>query len=447
MVYTVAIVGCPNAGKSTLFNRLVGRRQALVSRSPGMTRDTREGSAEWGGRQYRILDTAGQLEGEGLKADLRRQAARAVSESDVCLLLIDARAGLNASDRALADRLRRSGMPVVPVANKMDVRTAVAGAQEVAELGFGEAVEVSAEHGSGISELIGALETIRAGPDSASRIPDTLSSSETRMTLFGRPNVGKSTLANTLLGQERLLAGPQPGLTRDAISVAFDHAGHRFRLVDTAGMRRRPGMRGEEEAVAVKDALRALRFTEVAILLVDARTAFEQQDLRLSDLAEKEGRAVVVAANKWDLVDCRVERRKKLEMDLNRLLPALAGAKLVPVSGLHGQGVKDLLDSVRVSRATWERRVSTGPLNRWLAEAVARHPPPSIRGRKNRLRYMAQINTRPPTFALFASRPAGLDAAYRRFLIHGLRRRFDFPGTPIRLLVRAGENPYRRERR
>ncbi len=410
-----------------------------------MTRDTREGWAEWGGRRFRVLDTAGHQDGEGLEAQLRRQAAEAVSEADACLLLVDARAGLNASDRALADSLRRAGVPVVPVANKTDAAAAAAGVPEVAELGFGPAIEVSAEHGLGMGELMSALEPLWPEADSGSESADA-QPSEIRLTLFGRPNVGKSTLANALLGRERLVAGPQPGLTRDSISVAFEFAGERFRLVDTAGMRRRAGSRGEEETVAVRDAVRALRFAEVAVLLVDARSAFEQQDLRLADLAEQEGRAVVVAANKWDLVSRANERKRTMEEDLSRLLPALDGVALVPVSGLHGDGLAELLEAVSRARAVWERRVGTGPLNRWLAEAAERHPPPAVRGRRIRLRYVSQINVRPPTFTVYASRPTELDASYRRYLVRGLRRAFGFAGTPIRLLLRGSENPYRRGR-
>ena len=250
-----------------------------------------------------------------------------------------------------------------------------------------------------------------------------------------------------LVGRERLVAGPEPGLTRDAITVSFERGGRRYELVDTAGLRRRAGSRGAEESVAVGDAIRALRFAEVAVLLVDGRTAFEQQDMRLADLAEREGRAIVFAATKWDLVSDGDERHGRLEEDLGRLLPALAGATLVPISALHGWGVTELLESVRRARSVWERRIGTGPLNRWLAEAVAQHPPPAVRGRRIRLRYISQINVRPPTFALFASRPQALDSAYRRYLVHGLRRQFGFPGTPIRLLVRAGENPYRGRRK
>ena len=445
-LFTVAIVGCPNAGKSTLFNRLVGRRQALVSRNPGMTRDTREGRAEWGGRLFRVLDTAGHQEGEGLESELRRQAALAVRESDACLLLVDARAGVSASDHSLADALRRSGTRVIPVANKTESPRGTPGTLEVSELGFGEAVEISAEHGLGMAELIEALEPLLDSAWPRGDAPGTGVEAQVRILLFGRPNVGKSTLANALLGEERLVAGPEPGLTRDSIEVPFEHDGRRYRLVDSAGLRRRAGARGEEERIAVGDALHALRFAEVAVLLVDSRTAFEQQDLRLADLAEKEGRAVVFAATKWDLVAGRGERRRQLEEDLARLLPALSGASMIPVSGLHGTGLTDLLDAVWRARSIWEHRIGTGPLNRWLAEATAHHPPPAVRGRRIRLRYIAQINVRPPTFAVFCSRPVGIDAAYRRFLVHGLRRRFGFSGTPIRLLLRAGKNPYGRRR-
>ena len=445
--FTVAIVGCPNAGKSTLFNRFVGRRQALVSRTPGMTRDTREGWAEWGGASFRVLDTAGHQDGEGLEAELRRQASSAVREADACLFLVDARAGVSSSDHTLADLLRRSGASVVPVANKTESARGEVGVSEIAELGFGAAVEISAEHGLGLSELLDALEPFMDAAVLRDDEQETRDHSGIRVILYGRPNVGKSTLANALLGRERMVAGPQPGLTRDAIEVPFEHEGHQYHLVDTAGMRRKSGARTAEESISVEDTQRALRFAEVAVLLVDSRTAFEQQDLRLASFAEKEGRAVVFAATKWDLVSRPASRRRRLDEDLARLLPALSGASLVPVSGLRGEGLDDLLSAVRSARAVWERRVGTGPLNRWLADATAHHPPPAVQGRRIRLRYISQINVRPPTFVLFASRPAGLDAAYRRFLVHGLRRSFGFSGTPIRLLVRSGDNPYDRRSR
>ena len=442
--FTLAIVGCPNAGKSTLFNRMLGRRQALVSRLPGMTRDTREGWVDWGDSPFRLLDTAGHREGEGLEADLRRQAAAAVGEADACLLVVDARAGISASDHGLADVLRRANTPVIPVANKMDAADARAGIPEMAELGFGEAVEVSAEHGIGMSDLRAALQPMLAAAAAEVAGGGDLAA---RITLYGRPNVGKSTLANALLGRDRLVAGPEPGLTRDAITVPFLHGGRRYELVDTAGLRRRAGARGEEERVAVGDSLRAVRFAEIAVLVVDPRSAFEQQDLRLADLAEQEGRGIVVAATRWDQVSGQRQARQRLAADLHRLLPAVEGASLVPVSGLHQTGLGELLAAIRAAREVWDQRIATGPLNRWLAEAVAQHPPPAERGRRIRLRYIAQINVRPPTFTLFASRPGGLNAAYRRFLVRGLRQRFGFPGTPIRLLVRAGENPYARRSR
>jgi len=409
-----------------------------------MTRDNREGWAEIGGRRFRVLDTAGHQDGEGLEAQLRRQVCAAIAASDLCLLLLDARAGVNALDHGLAAQLRRTGLPVVPVANKVDARAARDGAGELAELGFGEAVEISAEHGIGIEELLAAVDPwLEAGAASA-RESAGRSAEEVGFAILGRPNVGKSTLTNAMLGHDRMVVGSQPGITRDAISVSFVRDGRPFRVVDTAGLRRKRMSGSAEEVVSAADALRALRFAEVAVLLVDSAAAFEQQDLRLADQIEREGRALVFAAGKWDLVRDAGTRGRRMRQDAERLLPALSGAALVPVSGLRAEGVDDLLAAVREARVVWSKRVGTGVLNRWLADAVWRHPPPAPGGRRIRLRYLSQINVRPPTFALFASRPAELDAAYRRYLVNGIRKTFRFPGTPIRLLVRTGENPYRK---
>ena len=407
-----------------------------------MTRDIREGVAQLGALCFDVLDTAGHEAGEGLAAELRGRAVTAIERSDAVLFLIDARVGVTAMDRDLADALRRTGRHVVPVANKVESRVGEQGLHEIWELGFGEPIAVSAEHRLGLGELEDAIAPVLAAAREREAKVASEQRAAIRVAVFGRPNVGKSTLVNTLLGASRVVVGPEAGLTRDAVMIPFERGGQAYELVDTAGLRRRAGARTAMERIAAEDALRALRFAEIAVLLIDARSPFEQQDLRLADHAEGEGRAVVIGVNKWDLVREGSRRRSALAERANRLLPGLAGVAVKPVSGLRGQGLDALLDAACATHATWCRRVGTGLLNRWLAGEVDRHPPRAVRGRRIRLRYIAQTNVRPPTFALFASRPAELDAAYRRFLVNGIRRRFDFPGVPIRLMVRGGENPY-----
>lgn len=445
MSQSVAIVGCPNAGKSTLFNRLIGERRALVSPTPGMTRDVREGQAQLGDLNFRVLDTAGhdQISGDELSARLRDDSERVAAEADVCLFVVDARAGVTAADLGLADVVRRTGTPVIVVANKIDTGSVATQADELWDLGLGPPVRLSAEHDLGFDELYEALAAVLDGDEGdAPEVTEPDQESAVRLALLGRPNVGKSTLANALLGQERLVTGPEAGITRDAIAVSFRRGEQEFRLFDTAGLRRRVGARSDEERLAVDDALRAVRFCEVAVLVFDATIALEQQDLRLASLIEQEGRAVVVAVNKWDLVKGAKRFRAELQERLSELLPNLAGVTMVPVSALHGQGLDDLMQSVLAARETWERRVGTGELNRWLREVVELHPPKAFRGRRIRIRYVTQTGVRPPTFAVFASRPQGVDHAYRRYLINRLREDFGLAGIPIRLMVRGGDNPY-----
>ncbi len=449
MAFTVAIVGRPNAGKSTLFNRLIGRKQALVSERPGMTRDIRDGDAQIGDLSFRVLDTAGHEEGDSssLSGQLRRLTGQAIGESHACLFVIDARAGLTAADYSLASVIRRAGIPVVIVANKAESGPGRLGVDELWELGLGEPVAVSAEHGIGMGDIYRALRPIARSLAQGNESPmetaaEALPERPIRIAVIGRPNVGKSTLINKLIGKERLAAGPESGLTRDSITVPFRFQENDFLLVDTAGLRRRKGARGREENLAAGDALRAVRYCEVVVLLLDAKSAFEQQDLRLASLAEQEGRAVVVALNKWDLIQARKSRLASLSEAFAKLLPELRGTPLVPVSALNGKGVDRIMAGALEMHAVWQRRVGTGALNRWLEGEVERHPPKAVRGRRIRLRYLTQTNIRPPTFALFASRPRELDTSYRRFLVNGLRDSFGFAGVPLRLMVRGSENPY-----
>ncbi len=461
MTLTVAIVGRPNVGKSTLFNRLVGRRLALVDDQPGVTRDLREGAARLGGLRFTVIDTAGleDAHDESLQGRMRALTERAVGMADVCLFLFDARAGVTQADRQLGELLRRRAARVIVVANKAEGRAGEAGAIEGFELGLGDPVMLSAEHGEGMEDLHRVLAPIAAEFDALSEEPeievalddavDEEGEAELprpgrpiQIAVVGRPNAGKSTLINAIIGEERLLTGPEAGITRDAISVNSDWLGTPVRIFDTAGMRRKAKVQEKLEKLSVSDALRAVQFAEVVVVLLDVQVPFESQDLRIADLAEREGRAVVVAVNKWDLEGEKPQKLNHLREAFGRLLPQLRGAPMVMVSGLTGKGLDRLHDAILKAYTVWNSRISTAKLNRWLADQVAGHPPPAPAGRRIRLRYMTQVKTRPPTFVVFASIPELVPEDYKRFLVNGLRRDFDMPGTPIRLHFRGGENPY-----
>ncbi|HEU0223701.1 MAG TPA: ribosome biogenesis GTPase Der [Paracoccaceae bacterium] len=443
MPFTLAIVGRPNVGKSTLFNRLVGRRLALVDDQPGVTRDLREGEAALGHLRFTVIDTAGLEEAadESLQGRMRQLTERAVERADACLFLIDARAGVTPTDRLFADILRRGGKPVILAANKAEGRAGEAGWLEAYELGLGEVLALSAEHGEGMEELLSVLAPLAEAPDEAPP-PAAEAGRPLQIAIVGRPNAGKSTLVNAILGEERLLTGPEAGITRDAIAVELDWGGARFRIFDTAGLRKKAKVQEKLEKLSVGDALRAIRFAEVVVVLVDLGSPFEVQDLRIADLAEREGRAVVIAVNKWDLATDRGATAKALREEFERLLPQLRGAPIVFVSGLAGAGLEALRAAILKAHDIWNRRIPTAALNRWLTMQVASHPPPIAAGRRIRLRYMTQVKSRPPSFVAFCSRPEELPESYLRFLVNGLRESFGLEGTPIRLNLRKGENPY-----
>lgn len=456
MSLTVAIVGRPNVGKSTLFNRLVGRRLALVDDQPGVTRDRREGEARLGETTITVIDTAGLEEAgdETLAGRMRRQTEAAVADADIVVFMIDARAGVTPSDQHFAAIVRVSGKPVVLVANKAEGRAADAGLLDAYSLGFGEPVALSAEHGIGVPDLFEAIAA--AAPAVAGAEGDEQEAAEAeadadaesagprplKIAVVGQPNAGKSTLVNRLIGEERLLTGPEAGITRDAIAVDWTWRGKLFELVDTAGIRRRAKVVEKLEKLSVGDALRAIRFAEVVVLLMDATAPLEKQDLQIASLVAEEGRALVLALNKWDLVADRQARLAEIRADLGETLVQVRGVPMVPISGLTGAGLDGLMETVLAIHATWNKRVATAALNRWLQASVERHPPPAVSGRRVKLKYLTQSKTRPPTFYLSCSRPEALPESYRRYLVNGLRDDFGLDGVPIRLMVRSERNPY-----
>ena len=448
MSFTVAIVGRPNVGKSTLFNRLVGARRALVDDQPGVTRDRREGEGRLGDLCFKVIDTAGLEDSaaESLSGRAQAQTAAAVAQADAVLFLVDAHAGATGADRTFADLVRKSGKPAILIANKSEGRAGEAGALESYSLGLGDPVAISAEHGEGFAGLYAALREAlpeaTANVDEDAEAPAAAEDKPIRIAVVGRPNTGKSTLINRLLGEERLVTGPEAGITRDAIAVDLTWRGRRLRIHDTAGLRRRSRVEEKLEKLSVADALNAIRFAEVVIVLVDAEAPFEEQDARIADLVEREGRAIVIGFNKVDLIERQPGVRPRLREEADRVLPQIKGVPVVALSARTGEGLDRLMAAVMESYAVWNRRVPTAALNRFLSHATETHPPPAIRGRRLKLSYMTQAKSRPPTFVLFSSRASALPETYRRYLINGLREAFKLPGTPIRLTLRAKDNPF-----
>ena len=448
MTPTVAIVGRPNVGKSTLFNRLVGKKLALVDDRPGVTRDRREGEARLGDLEFRVVDTAGLEEAteESLLGRMRAQTEAAIEDADVILFVIDARVGILPADRPFAEMVRRSGRPVILVANKAEGGAGMAGAYDAFSLGLGDPVPLSAEHGEGMADLFEALMPHFPDPDEEVEDEDD-PSKPLQVAIVGRPNAGKSTLINRMLGEERLLTGPEAGITRDSISIDWDWRGRAIKLFDTAGLRKRARVEDKLEKLSVADALRAVRFAEVVVALLDATIPFEKQDLSIVDLVEQEGRALVIGLNKWDLVADQSGLLKELREKAGRLLPQVKGAPVVPLSGLAGEGLDRLMDAVFRVYEVWNRRIPTAKLNQWLADALAANPPPAVSGRRIKIRYMTQAKARPPHFAIFGNQLDVLPKSYTRYLINGLRETFDLPGVPIRMSLRMGKNPYDKEKR
>ena len=455
---SLAIVGRPNVGKSTLFNRLVGKRLAITDNFPGVTRDFRLEHVHVGGIDLKLIDTAGfNLGGSSrIDVDILRLTEGAVRLADAVLFLIDARQGVLPADREIGNLLRKMARPVVVVANKCEGSAGDAGTIEASELGFGYPVQISAERGDGMTELAAEIRAaLRSGGDEFAVHEDQTESVSNpanrgdagnfvRIAVVGRPNSGKSSLVNRIVGHERLLTGPTPGVTRDAISVSTTWNGMNVKIFDTAGMRKRAKVVDRLERLSVSDGLRAVRFAEIVILLLDAEIPLEVQDLHIADLAEREGRSIVVAANKWDKVKSERNRLRSLQSTLEDRLPGIGGTRVVPISALNGTGLDQLNSEVRKSLEIWNSRVSTGKLNRWLDQRISAHPPPAPQGRPLRLRYITQAKSRPPCFVIMCSHPSKLPVSYVRYLKNGLREEFGLQGTPIRIHLRSqgDKNPY-----
>jgi GTP-binding protein len=459
-VSTLVLIGRPNVGKSTLFNRLVGKRLAIVDDRPGVTRDWKEGKGELAGWTFTVIDTPG-LDDQGeaaLESRMSAQTRQALGRADVVLFTIDARAGLTPLDEHFANEVRRSGKPVILVANKAEGRAGLPGVLESWRLGLGEPVALSGLHGEGLDDLVTALtphfdlpsthpETADAAEVEAD--PATAADDEPeknpflQIALMGRPNAGKSTLLNALIGEQRVLTGPEAGLTRDAIAVEWRYKDQDIRLIDTAGMRKRARVQDPLEKASVQETLHAIRFAHVVILLIDAAQGFDNQDAALAALVEREGRALVIALNKWDAITADKDKYlHELRLDIAEALPLMRDIPIIPLSALRQKRFGPLLEACRDVFRLWNRRIPTAALNRWLSETTGQHPPPLVQGRRVKLRYMTQVKTRPPGFVLFCSRPEGLPEAYLRYLRNGLREAFDLRAVPIRLTLRKGENPY-----
>nr|WP_316655323.1 ribosome biogenesis GTPase Der [uncultured Gellertiella sp.] len=472
MSFTVAIVGRPNVGKSTLFNRLVGKKLALVDDTPGVTRDRRPGDAKLIDLRFQIIDTAGLEEAgpETLQGRMRAQTEMAIDEADLTLFVVDAKSGLTPVDTALAELLRKRGKPVVLVANKSEARGSDGGFYDAFTLGLGDPVAISAEHGQGmidlrdaIVELIGEevafpepddeaetdvlLPRSEAGAEEVEEEPAYDETRPLRVAIIGRPNAGKSTLINRFLGEDRLLTGPEAGITRDSISVEWDWRGRTIKMFDTAGMRRKARVTEKLEKLSVADGLRAIRFAETVVIVFDSTIPFEKQDLQLVDLVLREGRAAVLAFNKWDLIEDRQAVLADLREKTERLLPQARGIRAVPMSGQTGDGLDRLMQAIIDTDKVWNKRISTAKLNRWLEAQQVQHPPPAVSGRRLKLKYMTQVKARPPAFMISCTRPDALPESYTRFLTNGLRNDFNMPGVPIRIHFKASENPFEGRKR
>ncbi|HEY0112746.1 MAG TPA: ribosome biogenesis GTPase Der [Allosphingosinicella sp.] len=446
---TVAIVGRPNVGKSTLFNRLVGKKLALVDDRPGVTRDRREGEATLLGLDFRVIDTAGyeDEDPDSLPGRMRAQTTAAVREADAALFLIDARAGVTPLDEEIARWLRSETTPVILAANKAEGRAGEAGLLEAWSLGLGEPIPMSAEHGEGVVDLFEHLRPHVEREEEEEAEPEDEEERALKLAIVGRPNAGKSTLINRILEQERLITGPEAGITRDSISIdwewqAPDGRQRPVRLIDTAGMRKRAKIQDKLEKLSVADGRRAVEFAEVVVLLLDATLGLEAQDLKIADYVLQEGRALLIAINKWDVAQDHSSLFQGIKKALEEGLSQAPGVPLLAVSAITGKGLDQLLAAAFEIREVWSRRVSTGQLNRWFEDAIERNPPPAPGGKRIKLRYITQVNTRPPSFVIFGSRLEMLPDSYLRYLTNSMRRELGFGAVPVRLATRSSRNPF-----
>ena len=470
MSFTVAIIGRPNVGKSTLFNRLVGKRLALVDDTPGVTRDRRLADARIGDLHFQVIDTAGleEADSDSLEGRMRQQTELAIGEADVSLFMVDAKTGITPADKSFAQLLRKRGKPVILVANKMEGKAGEQGFYDAYSLGFGEAVPISAEHGIGMADLYSALveavgedrafgdEGLLADAGEAEEdeyhpvfdeagneiLPAYDASKPLRIAVVGRPNAGKSTLINQMIGEDRLLTGPEAGITRDSISVDWQWQGRTIRLFDTAGMRKKARVQEKLEKLSVSDGLRSVQYAEVVIIVIDAETPFEKQDVQIADLVIREGRAPVIAVNKWDKVEDRQARLAEIREMAETSLSQVKRLRVVPVSALTGEGIPKLMEAVAEVHEQWNRRIATARLNRWLEDIQYHHPPPAVAGRRIRLKFITQAKTRPPTFMVHCSRPEAMPDSYSRYMINNIRETFDLWSVPVRLAMRKADNPY-----
>ncbi|HEY6048625.1 MAG TPA: ribosome biogenesis GTPase Der [Sphingomicrobium sp.] len=446
---TVAIIGRPNVGKSTLFNRLVGKRLALVDDRPGVTRDRREGEAKLLGLQFRLIDTAGfeDQDAHTLPGRMRKQTEAAVREADAALLLVDAREGLTPLDEEIGRWLRVETTPVIVVANKAEAQSAESGVLEAYRLGLGEPVAISAEHGEGVADLFEALQPLIEGKEEVEEAPEDLARAPLKLAIVGRPNAGKSTLVNKMLGEERMITGPEAGITRDSISIAWEWDGHPVQLVDTAGLRKRAKIDDKLERLSAADTRRAIDFAEVVVLLLDATRGLEAQDLKIASQVLEEGRALILALNKWDVAENASALFNGVKAALAEGLAQLKDVPLLTVSAKTGKGIDVVLKVAFELREAWGRRVPTGELNRWFEDAVEANPPPAPKGQRIKLRYITQVKTRPPTFVVFGNRLEELPESYRRYLLNAMRRDLQLGPIPLRLEFRGRSNPFDKGRR
>lgn len=443
MSFTIAIIGRPNVGKSTLFNRLTGTDHALVHDLPGVTRDRREGKAKLSDRQFTLIDTAGLEEAKqgALEHRMMQQTTIAVEQADLCLLMMDGRAGLTNADSFFAKWIRKFNKPVIVLVNKCEGKEGEAGFHEATRLGFEHTIAISAEHSEGFADIYQALDNYFPEPE----LEGAEQEKALQIAIIGRPNTGKSTFLNALLGDERVLTGPEAGITRDAIAISWQYKEQLFRLIDTAGMRKKANVTKNLEKLSVTDARRAIRFAHIVVVMIDATIPLEKQDLTICDHAIKEGRGIIIVFNKWDLIDEKEAALKELQLRVKELLPFIRGVPIIPISALNQKGIFKVIDTSLDVYKAWNKRISTAKLNEWLSYAVSAHTPPLGKNRRAiKMKYMTQGNTRPPTFTLFTNRPQDVPQSYRRYLVSHLREYFDLPGVPIRLMLRSGDNPYKK---